>query len=41
LKLHGYRDGIENLLVSIIEEPEEWDIETISSAFRLLSSKGF
>ncbi|PNF40525.1 hypothetical protein B7P43_G08175 [Cryptotermes secundus] len=35
--VHEYREGIENLLVSIIEEPEEWDVETISSARGLLS----
>jgi hypothetical protein len=32
-----YREGNENLLVFIIEELEEWDVETISSARRLLS----
>jgi hypothetical protein len=37
LKLHEYREGIENRLVSIIEEPEKWDVETIPSARRLFS----
>jgi hypothetical protein len=35
--VHKYRDGIEKLLVSIIEKPEGWDAETISFARGLLS----
>jgi hypothetical protein len=35
--VHEYREGIGNLLVSIIETPEEWEVETISSARGLLS----
>jgi hypothetical protein len=29
--VHEYRDETENLLLSILEEPEEWDVQTISS----------
>jgi hypothetical protein len=32
-----YREDTEDLLVSVIEESEEWDAETISSACGLLS----
>jgi hypothetical protein len=39
--VHEYREGIENLLVSKIQTPEEWDVEIISFARGLLSSKGF
>jgi hypothetical protein len=35
--VHEYREGIENILDSIIEKPEEWDAETIYSARGLLS----
>jgi hypothetical protein len=40
--VHEYREGIEKLLVCIIEKPEEWDAETISSArsFTSLSFDG-
>jgi hypothetical protein len=35
--VHEYQEGMEKLLFSIIEKPEEWDAETISSAPGLLS----
>jgi hypothetical protein len=35
--VHEYREGTENLLAFIIEEPKEWDVGTISSARRLMS----
>jgi hypothetical protein len=35
--VHEYREGIENVLGFIIEKPEDWEVETISSARGLLS----
>jgi hypothetical protein len=39
--VHEYREGIENLFVSVIEKPEEWDVETISVARGFLSLRDF